>query len=149
MYNFTTETEHDHGVFEWNSYLERLQIADHAAIHVLPLQRVPLLPAPYGTFADGQVGRFFNADIRFTAEMKPVSIFVTLGGALSRPSLFFLPLDSCHTTFAKLLNRSSTDEEHASEVLAFERQLQEAIRLTRHMDTKEALLERLRLKEAN
>jgi hypothetical protein len=149
IYNFTTTAEHEHGVFEWNSYMERLLVADSAAVNVQPLGRFPPHPVPHGTFADGQAGKFAIADIRFTAEMKAVCFFVTLGEGLRRQPQMFLPLENCHTSFVKLMNRSSTDDEHASEVSAFKKQLQEAIRLTRSMRIKEMLFDRLRLIEGN
>lgn len=47
------------------------------------------------------------------------------------------------------MSRSCSDDEHRSEVSAFEEQLKEAIRLTRSMRLKEMLFDRLRLKEGN
>lgn len=149
IYNFTTTAEHENGVFEWNSYMKRLLIADSAAVNVQPLGRFPPHLVPHGTLADGQSGKFTIANIRFTAEMKAVCIFVTLGEGLRRKPQMFLPLENCHTSFAKLMNRSSTGDEHASEVSAFKQQLEEAIRLTRSMRIKEMLFDRLRLTEGN
>jgi hypothetical protein len=148
VYNFTTTAEHEHGVFEWELYMEHLQIADRTTIEVLPLRRVPLLPVPSGNLADGQAGNFLNADIRSTAEMKAVTVFIMLGEGLREQLPAFLPLENYQTTFAKLMRRSSNHREHASEVYAFKQQLQEAIRLSRSLGTKEALLDRLRINEA-
>lgn len=149
MYKFTTTTEHEHGVFEWDSYMERLLVDDRVAIDVQPLRRFPPHPVTQGNLADGLSGKFAITDIRFTAEMKAVCFFVTLGEGLRRQPQMFLPLENCHTSFVKLMNRSSTDDEHASEVSAFNKQLQEAIRLTRSMRIKEMLFDRLRLTEWN
>ena len=149
MYNLTTTAEHEHGVFEWNSYMERLLVADRTAANARPLGRLPSQPVPHGTLADGQEGNFAIADIMLTAELKAVCIFIALGEGLGRQSQMFLPLKNCHTSFAKLMNRSSTDDDHASEIPAFKKQLQEAIRLTRSMRIKEMLLDRLRLAEVN
>ena len=149
VYNFTTTAEHKHGVFEWELYMERLQIADRTTIDVLPLRHVPLLPVPSGSLADGQAGNFLNADIRSTAEMKAVTIFIMLGEGLRGQLPAFLPLENHQTTFEKLMSRSSSDHEHAGEVYAFKKQLQEAIRLSHSLGTKDALLDRLRINEAN
>jgi hypothetical protein len=137
VYNFTTTAEHEHGVFEWELYMEHLQIADRTTI-----------PVPSGNLADGQAGNFLNADIRSTAEMKAVTVFIMLGEGLREQLPAFLPLENYQTTFAKLMRRSSNHREHASEVYAFKQQLQEAIRLSRSLGTKEALLDRLRINEA-
>ena len=149
MYKFTATTEHEHGVFEWDSYMERLLVDDRVAIDVQPLRRFPPHPVTQGNSADGLSGKFAITDIRFTAEMKAICFFVTLGEGLRRQPQMFLPLENCHTSFAKLMNRSSTNDEHASEVSAFKQQLEEAIRLTRSMRIKEMLFDRLRLIEGN
>jgi hypothetical protein len=149
MYNFTTTAEHEHGVFEWNSYMECLLVADRVPIGVLPLERLPQHPVPLGNLANGHAGNFVTADIRFIAESKAISVFVTLGEGLRWQLPGFLPLENYQTSFAKLMRRSSTNDEHKIEVSAFKEQLKKAIRLTRCMRLKEMLFDRLRLKEGN
>jgi len=149
MYSFTTTAEHEHGVFQWDSYMERLLVADVTAIDTQPLRGFPPPPLPQGNLADGQAGKFVKSDIRATAQMKVLCVFLTLAKGLSGQPGFFLPLQNCPSTFAKLLSRSSTVSEHASQVLAFKEQLQAAIRLTRTMVLKDMLMDRLRLKEVN
>jgi hypothetical protein len=149
IYNFTTTAQHEHGVFQWDSYMERLLVADSTAIDTQPLRGLPPYPLPHGNLADGQAGKFVAADITATAEMKVLCTFLTLAKGLSGQPTSFLPLQNCPTTFAKLLSRSSTASEHASQVSAFKEQLQAAIRLTRTMVLKDMLMDRLRLKEVN
>ena len=147
MYNFTTTAELEHGVFEWNSYMERLLVADRVPIGVLPLGRLPQHPVPLGNLADA--GNFVTANIRFITESKAISVFITLGEGLRWQLPGFLPLENYQTSFAKLMSRSSTNDEHKIEVSAFKEQLKKAIRLTRCMRLKEMLFDRLRLKEGN
>jgi hypothetical protein len=149
MYNFTTTAEHERGVFEWNSYMDRLLVANRAAIEVQPLGSLPPNPVPFGNLADGQAGIFVNADVTSTAESKAFSALFTLGEALKRQLPVSLPLKNYQTSFARLMSRFSTDDEHTSEVSAFREQLKAMIRLTSSMTIKEMLFDRLRLKEGN
>jgi hypothetical protein len=149
MYNSTTTAEHEHGTFQWDSYMDRLLVTDRAALDVQPLRRLPPYPEPHGNLADGQANIFVWTDIRATAEMKVLCMFTTLDDGLRGHPQSFLPLTDYQTTFAKLLSRSSSDDDHASQVFAFNKQLQEGIRLTRSMGIKEMLLGRLQLEEVN
>jgi hypothetical protein len=126
-----------------------LLVADRVPIGVLPLERLPQHPVPLGNLANGHAGNFVTADIRFIAESKAISVFVTLGEGLRWQLPGFLPLENYQTSFAKLMRRSSTNDEHKIEVSAFKEQLKKAIRLTRCMRLKEMLFDRLRLKEGN
>ena len=147
QYNFTTRAEHEHGIFEWDSYMERLLIADRTAIDVQPmifdLIRVPSIPLS-GTLADGLAGIFVEADIKSSAETKAHRYITTLGtviGAQGTP--FPVPGTKSYTTMRKLMNRSSTDHEHAKEVVGFHKQVLPMIGLSQHLGIKQPLLDRL------
>jgi hypothetical protein len=147
QYNFSTSAEHGHGVSEWDSYIERLLIADRDTIDVKPTNFGHFLPAMItsGTLADAQAGNFLDADIKATAEMKAHSNLMTLGTIIGAQGVPFpLPGQPSLTTLPKLMSRSSTDHEHAKEVAGFKKQLQQMTELSQSLGTKEMLLNRLR-----
>jgi len=148
QYNFTTRAEHKHGIFEWDSYMERLLTADRTSIDAQPLISNVIRVSPTsvsGNLADGQAGTFVEADIKSTAEIKARSNVMTIGtllGARGMPLTF--PEQECYTTLPKVMSRSSTDHEHAKEVVGFLKQLQQMIGLIQHLRIKQMLIVRLR-----
>ena len=155
QYNFTTRVEHGHGVFEWNSYMERLLVADKNAgeVRFLDLNQIRFpSTAVFGNLADGQAGNFVDADIKSTAETRLHSILMVFGAVLgarfgSEP-MTFQDL-TCYTTLAKLTSRSSTDHDHAEEVVAFKKTLQEVLGPRKALSVKEMLMARLSLEPGN
>lgn len=151
QYNFTTAAERGHGIFEWDSYMDRLLVANRAAIDVQPLYfRAP--PAPLsGNFRDAQAGIFVDTDIKAAAETRAYSNLVTflacLRGVLA-PRPLPLPEES-YLTLTQLMSFSSIDYENKRCVAALTEVLDDVIETCKEQGTKKDLLDRLRREKGN